>query len=242
MGAGGLATGLATELVAEGVDQYDAFCAWVLESCEGSSAVLDVGAGDGALDYPARIRRHVASISGVDPSPRIWDNALLDERHHESLEQHAASHEARYDIAIASYVVEHIAQPRSFLAALRRCLAPGGSAFLLTPHLFHYFGASAYAATRLGVDERLLRMLRDEKTLHEHHFPVQYRLNTRRSIRRAAISTGFSAVSFRLLDEPGIYQPYLPERLRWFPVVWSRAVHRANAAALAGTMIARLDA
>jgi SAM-dependent methyltransferase len=231
----------ADQLIPAGIQQFDALCSWVLEHATPDAVVLDVGAGDGDMDYPSRLRPHVARIVGIDPSAGIWDNTLLDERHQRSVEEHAAASTDRYDLAVASYVVEHIAQPDRFLRALHRCLAPGGSAFLITPHLFHYFGLSAYVATRLHVDEWLLHRVRDDQTLHDHHFPVQYRLNSRGRVRRAARAAGFTDVEFRVLDEPGIYQPYLPDRLRQLPVLWSRAVHRFNATGLGGTLLVRLQ-
>jgi hypothetical protein len=45
-----------------------------------------------------------------------------------------------------------------------------------------------------------------------------------------------------MLDEPGIYQPYLPRQLDSISVAWSRMVHRLNAPGLAGTLLARLEA
>jgi hypothetical protein len=49
-------------------------------------------------------------------------------------------------------------------------------------------------------------------------------------------------LEFRMLDEPGIYQPYLPRKLNSIPVVWSRLVHRLHVPGLAGTLLARLEA
>ena len=231
----------ADQLIPAGVQQFDALCGWVLEHATPTAVVLDVGAGDGDMDYPARLRPHVARIVGIDPSAGIWENDLVDERHQRTLEDHAVASADAYDLAVASYVLEHIEQPDTFLRALHDCLAPGGSAFLITPHLFHYFGLSAYTATRLHVDEWLLRRVRDEATVHDHHFRLQYKLNSRGRMRRAARAAGFSDVEFRLLDEPGIYQPYFPERLRQLPVMWSRAVHRFNAGSLSGTLLIRLQ-
>jgi hypothetical protein len=45
-----------------------------------------------------------------------------------------------------------------------------------------------------------------------------------------------------MLDEPGIYQPYLPRKLNSIPVLWSGMVHRLHARGLAGTLLARLEA
>jgi len=231
----------ADQLIPAGVQQFDALCAWVLEHCPSGGTVLDVGAGDGDMDYPTRLRARAGRIVGIDPSSGIWQNELVDEQHQRTLEEHAATAPEPYDIAVASYVVEHIAEPERFLEALAACVKPGGSAFLITPHLFHYFGLSAWLANRAHVDEWLLHRIRDEQTLHDHHFPVQYRLNSSGRIRAAAATAGFRAVELRRLDEPGIYQPYFPARLRWLPVIWSRGVHRFHVPAAAGTLLIRLE-
>jgi hypothetical protein len=131
--------------------------------------------------------------------------------------------------------------PAPFLVAIQWCLKPGGSAFVLTPHVLHYFGASALIAQRLHIDEWLLHRLRDEATLHDHHFPVQYRVNSRRRLTRLAREAGFRTVEFRTLDEAELYQPYFPRSLRPLPQLWSAMVHCLNAPTLAGTILARLE-
>jgi hypothetical protein len=45
-----------------------------------------------------------------------------------------------------------------------------------------------------------------------------------------------------MVDQPGIYQPYFPQWLQGVPVTWSRMVHGLGMPALAGTMLARLQA
>jgi hypothetical protein len=67
-------------------------------------------------------------------------------------------------------------------------------------------------------------------------------MNSRGRLTRLALRAGFRTLEFRMLDEPGIYQPYLPRKLNCIPVVWSRLVHRLHAPGLAGTLLARLEA
>ena len=179
--------------------------------------MLDIGAGDGDMDYPIRIRPYASRIVGVDPSPGIHDNHLVDERHESTLEEVADQFVATFDIAVASYVVEHVAEPERFLRAVATVLKPGGSCFLLTPHAGHYFGAIALATERIGIEEWLLHRIRSHDVLHDHHFPVAYRLNTRKKLMRQAAAAGFVSVEVRMIEDPGIFQPYFPAALRGLP-------------------------
>jgi 2-polyprenyl-3-methyl-5-hydroxy-6-metoxy-1,4-benzoquinol methylase len=224
-----------------GVDQYSAFEDWVRSHARPDAVLLDVGAGDGDQPYPTNLAPSVARIVGVDPDQGILGNERIDEGHHATLEDFARDHPGEHDLAVAVYVVEHVPDPLAFTTALHRCLKPGGSAFLITPNRWHYFGALALGAQRLHLDEWLLHRLRDETHLHEHHFPIQYRMNSARAISRIAERVGFHTVEVRMVDEPGIYQPYFPTRLKSLPERYSELIHRRGWPGLAGTILARLE-
>lgn len=228
-------------LAPAGVHPYDALRDMVAALAHPGARVIDVGAGDGDPDYPSWLSEIEGHVVGIDPSAGIYANPRLDERHQATLEEFAAAHPRQFDIAAASFVAEHVADPGAFLTALHLCLKPGGSAFILTPHVMHYFGAGALVANRLRVDEWLLHRLRDEATLHERHCPLQYRMNTRRRLERQARRAGFCRIEFHMLELAELYEPYFPRRLRPFPAAWSAVVHRLNAPALAGTILARLE-
>jgi SAM-dependent methyltransferase len=237
-----LLNGSDSVLLPRASDQFDILHEMVAARTAADSIVLDVGAGCGHYDYAARLKPIVGHIVGVDPSPSILGNQAMDERFQSTLEEFAPTHRQHFDVVVASYVVEHVSSPLGFLTAMRECLKPGGSAFILTPNVVHYFGGSAFLAHRLHVDEWVVRRIRDQATLHDHHFPVQYRMNSRGRVARFAVRAGFRTLEFRMLDEPGIYQPYLPKRLKSVPVFWSKMVHRFHTPGLAGTMLARLEA
>ena len=234
--------GAESVLIARGADQFDVLHQMVAAHATADSIVLDVGAGCGHQDYAGRLKPIVGHMVGVDPSPRILANHRLDERFQSTLEEFAPTHRHHFDVIVASYVLEHVSSPMPFLVAMHECLKPGGSAFILTPNTFHYFGGSAYVARRLHIDEWVIRRIRDHATLEDHHFRLQYHMNSRGRLTRLALRAGFRTLEFRMLDEPGIYQPYLPRTLNSIPVVWSRLVHRLHAPGLAGTLLARLEA
>ena len=82
----------------------------------------------------------------------------------------------------------------------------------ITLNQWHYFGLTTWATSRLGLNEWLLRRVRDPGLVDEYHFRTEYRINSIRSVSRHLDRAGFSAVEFRW-DLPRAYEPYLPHRL-----------------------------
>jgi SAM-dependent methyltransferase len=100
--------------------------------------LLEIGCGFGfGLDFAIRARGWQAS--GVDPSPlaaagRTQLGVPIESRFFGSLEQdRAAGAAGGADCILASEVLEHMADPRDFVAMLRRGLAPDGVLVLTTP-------------------------------------------------------------------------------------------------------------
>ena len=102
---------------------------------EGKSA-LDVGCGAGLLAEP--LARLGASVTAIDAAPELIDVA----REHAAgqglqIDYRAAAVEdveGRFDLVTCLEVVEHVADPQAFVAALARRLAPGGLLILSTPN------------------------------------------------------------------------------------------------------------
>ena len=102
---------------------------------EGKSA-LDVGCGAGLLAEP--LARLGAKVTAIDAAPELVEVA----REHAggqglAIDYRAAAVEDlydRFDLVTSLEVIEHVADPRSFVAALSRRLAPGGLLILSTPN------------------------------------------------------------------------------------------------------------
>jgi 2-polyprenyl-6-hydroxyphenyl methylase/3-demethylubiquinone-9 3-methyltransferase len=98
---------------------------------------LDVGCGGGILCEP--LARLGGRVTGIDPEARAIEVArahaqaqgIAIEYQTTSLEA-LAQKEARFDVVCALEVVEHVLDLSAFLAALTRCLRPGGLLFLST--------------------------------------------------------------------------------------------------------------
>ena len=117
------------------IDQH-----WHLDECTlrpltGKTA-LDVGCGAGLLAEP--LARMGATVSAVDAAPELIAVAKA----HAAgaglaIDYRAVGVEAvgeRFDLVTAMEVVEHVADPRAFVASLAARLAPGGLLILSTPN------------------------------------------------------------------------------------------------------------
>src|SRR5215213_9184551 len=98
-------------------------------------AALDVGCGAGLLAEP--LARLGAKVTAVDAAAEVIKVAK-DHAAGQGLDidyRHAAVEgiDGRFDLVTAMEVIEHVADPRAFLASLAARLAPGGVVILSTP-------------------------------------------------------------------------------------------------------------
>lgn len=215
------------------------FASWVAESTPPGADVLNVGGGCNASGAFPRIRARAGLVVAVDPSARVLDNSDADETHQLTLEEFSLTHADRFDVAFAVFVLEHVADPVQFTEAAARVLRPGGVFMAITLNRWHYFGLTTWLASRLGVDEWLLRRVRDPRQVEAYHFHTEYRLNTIRGISRHLERAGFTDVDFRVWDLPRAYEPYLPGRLSALATVWNRAAYLVGRPVLMGHLTLR---
>ena len=121
--------------VRDQIDQH-----WQGDECgrtplDGKTA-LDVGCGAGLLAEP--LVRLGATVTGIDASPEVIDVARqhaaamgleIDYRHGDLQEL-----EGEFDLVTCMEVIEHVAEPSSFMKALAKLLAPKGLLIMSTPN------------------------------------------------------------------------------------------------------------
>jgi 2-polyprenyl-6-hydroxyphenyl methylase/3-demethylubiquinone-9 3-methyltransferase len=97
---------------------------------------LDVGCGAGLLAEP--LARLGANVTAVDASPELIAAASLHARGQGLEIDYRASPveevDGQFDLVTSMEVIEHVADPAVFIAALAARLAPGGLLILSTPN------------------------------------------------------------------------------------------------------------
>lgn len=172
-------------------------------------SVLDVGCGGGLLAEP--LARLGATVTGIDPLPESIETA----RWHAAetgveLAYEAATLEEvvregrRFDLVVASEVIEHVPDPEGFIAALAKAVRPGGLAILSTVSRT----AWSFLTAIVGA-EYLLRWLPPgthdwRRFVRPSELAQHLRAQGLRPVHVAGIAYDGSTDSFRLSRDPSV--------------------------------------
>jgi 2-polyprenyl-3-methyl-5-hydroxy-6-metoxy-1,4-benzoquinol methylase len=171
------------------------------------SVVLDVGCGRGVYGTdPVSYRRNLRILQGkcqrvigLDVNANAQTNPYIDEFRLIEAQQWPIA-ESSIDLCLADNVLEHVADPKVFLAECQRCVKPGGVLCIRTPNAWSYFGVFS----RLVPNQRHAAVLLQLKPnlASEDIFPTWYRCNTVPALRRSLKRYGFAAVVYGYDAEP----------------------------------------
>ena len=161
---------------------------------------LDVGCGHDLFPSNPALGRLLYSrcrlLVGIDPSENVHRNPFVHEKAQCPLEGYETAR--RFDLVSLRMVAEHVADPRSAVAALARLTRPGGHVVLYT--VGKWSPASlASAVTPMPVHHLAKKALWG--TAPEDTFPTHYRMNTRAALARLFGQAGFSEQVFQRLDD-----------------------------------------
>jgi SAM-dependent methyltransferase len=195
-----------------------------------SCVVVDIGCG-GGFDGSRELQEHIAACAGnyigVEP-----DVAMKTGPHfsvvHRCLFEAAPIEPASVDVAFAVMVAEHIEHPRAFMAHVAHILRDGGVFWAFTIDLRHWSAWSSLLLEQTGLKNLYLNMLHGKRGEDRYHnYPVQYRLNTPRQVRRYA--GDFAPAEFISFSRVGAEDYNLPGMLRPMNHVLDRALAFAGA-------------
>lgn len=185
------------------------FARLVREHCAGLTRpvrVLDIGCGRGIerdIESTRTIRPVVDEFWGIEPDPSVTPpEGVFDNFQHALLED-AKLPENYFDLAYSFLVMEHVADPDSFMRAVARTLKPGGVHMFGTINGVHYFARIANFLRAIKLDEVILRIVRGKSEVDEYHYPVQYKINKTRDIDRYAAAHGFEKPDYVFIEERG---------------------------------------
>ncbi|MDT8305834.1 MAG: class I SAM-dependent methyltransferase [Anaerolineae bacterium] len=163
------------------------------------SRLLDLGCGRGGL--VEQLEHPLRQIVGIDP-----DLASL--REHRLPLPRAQATSARLplardsvDIAFASWLLEHLADPAADFAELARVLRPGGVFIFVTPNRRHPLALLNRLLGRAGQGQRWLVRRLYGRTSGDT-FPAYYRANSRPTIASLAAREGLQLVQLEAIEDP----------------------------------------
>ena len=172
--------------------------------------VLDVGCGRGAYfevdgESPHRIslrnlKGRARHVLGIDVDTAGEGNACLDEfRMIEDVDRWPVE-DASVDVLMSDFVMEHVDDPAAFLSEAARVVRPGGAICLRTPNRWSYIAiaASIIPNRAHGAVTSRVQQHREEEDV----FPVRYRCNSRRALRKALNRAGFDPAVWTMEAEP----------------------------------------
>jgi SAM-dependent methyltransferase len=178
---------------------------------EPSSVVLDLGCGRGGL--VEQLEHPLRQVIGVDPD-------LVSLREHRlagamplaaALSDTLPFQEACFDMVLASWLLEHLAEPGKVMGEIGRVLRPGGVFVFITPNLRHpLIGLNNLINRFSNLQSKLVDLFYGRPSADT--FPAYYRANTRAEIRKMAAGVGMALVVSQAISDP----TYLALRPNWF--------------------------
>ena len=222
-------------------NRHELLIDWIIESTPNGASILDIGANDGSFcPEVQRIAAHAGVYAGVDPDvEKLARHPFLQQRFPATLEA-ADIPPNSFDCVFAIYVLEHVANDEGFMQAVARVLKPGGSFYFITPNGDHYFAAIAGTLARIGMQERVLRLIRPSELVGKYHYPALYRLNTAAKLRRMGATMGLSVAEFRYSERFDEFACYFPGPTKAFPWLWEKMIQASGNERLLGNLMGRI--
>lgn len=186
---------------------------------------LNVGCGRGigrSTELLLGVDEHIQEHWAIEPDEGIEPLDIFEHFQHATAED-ADLPQGHFNLVYSGMVVEHVADPDAFVEAIARCLKPGGVHLFMTVNGSHYFARLAWMMNRLGIEDAVLKLIRGRQTVEGYHYPVQYRMNTQRQIRKLASRHGFDQLTSAFVEERGP-RGYLRGPLK--PVLWAMNAKR----------------
>jgi SAM-dependent methyltransferase len=163
--------------------------------------IVEVGAGP--TNPTSAFLSTLGEVHGIDVTDEVRGNVHLTTASIIENDRYPYPDET-FDLAVSSYVVEHVAQPAVHLGEIHRVLKPGARYVFRTPNQWHYV-ALASRATHHGFHRLVANRLRQLPEEHHEPWPTVYAMNTPRAVRRYAARTHFDVERLDLVEKEPSY-------------------------------------
>jgi SAM-dependent methyltransferase len=206
----------ATEVYAELVRHY----------LRSESQLLDVGCGRGGL--VEQLGHPLNQVIGVDPDVESLREHRLPLPRAAALSNALPLAAHHFDLAFASWLLEHLPEPELELAEVSRVLRLGGLFIFITPNRLHPLVSLNRLSGRVSRLQTWL-VARLYGRAAADTFPAYYRANTAADLRRLAADSGLRLLELQVIPDP-TYLAFHPALFRlavWLDGRWpvERQIH-----------------
>lgn len=164
-----------------------------------SSFVLDIGCGRGGL--VEQLAHPLTQIVGIDPDWESLREHRLNVPRLVAFSDDLPFGHNRFDLAFASWVLEHLADPLRTFQALSRVLRPGGAFVFITPNGRHPLAQLNRGLGRLGqVQGHLVERFYGRAA--EDAFPTYYGANSEAAIKSLCQQSGLELELLTAVADP----------------------------------------
>ena len=165
------------------------------------ATVLDIGCG--RTNYMAEVYSRVQKVIGLDPDiEALSENTAVQIKLSGGFEQLSKLSDQSIDIAVSSWVMEHIDNPDLMFTELKRIMKSGSRFISLTPNK-HSLITKLSRITPNFLHKAIVKKIwgREEKDT----YPTKYLLNDEKTIRNYAEKYGFIVEELQYLPDPTYY-------------------------------------
>ncbi|BCX05113.1 MAG: hypothetical protein KatS3mg053_3051 [Candidatus Roseilinea sp.] len=162
------------------------------------AVVLDLGCGAGGV--MELLGAQVGRLIGADRDlPSLRCNRVRSMHHILSDVDALPFRSGSFDLIVCSWVIEHAARPDRMFAEISRVIKPAGHFIFLTPNAANYVTLLNRLTPKLA-QAPLVRMLYGRGSTDT--FPVTYRANTLRALRKLADDAGLRVCALETIHDP----------------------------------------
>jgi len=194
----------------------DVYAGIVREYLRPDDQLLDLGCGRGGL--PEQLNHPLGRIFGVDPDFHSLDQhrlAMVDPPllRINALSQALPFAAGSFDLVIASWVLEHLAEPRADFQAIGQMLNPGSYFIFITPNKEHpLIGLNRWISRVSGMQDQLVRRLYGRHSVDT--FPAHYKANTTVDLQNLAETGQMALIRLITVTDPS-YLAFKPALYRF---------------------------
>ena len=164
-----------------------------------TARVLDIGCGRGGL--VEQLTHPLAQVVGIDPDWHSLREHRLNLTSAVAFSDDLPFAPGTFDLAFASWVLEHLARPFQTFQSIARVLKPGGCFVFITPNGRHPLALLNKTMGKLGrLQGRLVAGLYGRSA--DDTFATHYRANSRAQLEQLAAQAGLRLTALHTVPDP----------------------------------------